>query len=144
LHLLLDDKECKEYTKAINKFKEAEKKNPDAKYVNRGTYFWVRKINEKEEEVQFYEVNERVAQHTIAEFKNSSSCAENPYFQKKISKQLVKDPVIVENRRVHIRGFLLIASTNPLIMYYHEGFGTYFSLIDQEKVNFLFLTLKIE
>ncbi len=102
--------------------------------MNRGTQFWVRKINEKEEEVQFYEVNQRVAQHTTAEFKNSSSCAENPYFQKKIAKQLIKDPAVIENRRIHVRAFLFIASTNPLIMFYHEGFGTYFAFIDNEKV----------
>eukprot|EP00924_Labyrinthula_sp_SR-Ha-C_P010026 snap_masked-scaffold_21-processed-gene-5.88-mRNA-1 protein AED:1.00 eAED:1.00 QI:0/-1/0/0/-1/1/1/0/461 len=56
-----------------------------------------------------------------------------------IAQRYVKDPVLIEGYKFDLRTYLLIGSTNPLVVFYHDGFirkaGTKFSLFDLGNAN---------
>ncbi len=100
----------------------------------RNTYYWVTK-DSSGQETQFYEINTRTADHILRENKENSTCSTNPYFKGKKIQELIKNPLIIDSKRVHLRAFLFIASTNPLIVYSNPGFVTYFPFLTTEEVH---------
>lgn len=105
-------------------------KQPNDRYES----YIMKKILVDDESIDYYEINQRVASNIVAEHEKNADCASNSYFKNKIARPFVENPLIANGNRVHMRSFMLVASSNPLIIYYKKGFFTSYPFLSQEQV----------
>lgn len=53
-------------------------------------------------------------------YSNGKLCGELP--EATVMQRYIADPLLLEGHKFDFRIYMLIASTNPLIVYYHDGF----------------------
>ena len=53
-------------------------------------------------------------------YKNGSECGNN--MSSIVLQKYIYNPLLLEGHKFDFRIYMLIASTNPLILYYHDGF----------------------
>ena len=136
MYSLADDDDCKEIVDELVKFKASGTviENFLPRTFLRDSYFWVRTAAIDGEEPEEYEVNEKIADKIIKEYGDNEKCSETEYFRGKSIQKIVQKPLLFDNKLVFIRAFLLIASTNPVIAFYREGFVTYLPLLEETRV----------
>lgn len=65
---------------------------------------------------------EGISVHSNMSFFNKNFALCNNNKEQFIVQEYLKNPLLVEKRKFDVRGFVLIASTNPYILFYHEGY----------------------
>lgn len=110
-----DETECREFFSIITSkaYEEAKKETPIQ---------FVRKINSGSHQGDGIHLLDQTLEDEIkVQFKNGALCdvlKQNSIMQKYISNTLT----VYDNNKFDFRIYVLIASTNPLIAFYHDGF----------------------
>ena len=54
------------------------------------------------------------------EYQNGSLCGS--IYKNIVMQRYISNPLLIEGHKFDFRIYMLVASTNPLIVYYHDGF----------------------
>ena len=106
--------QCKSFFEAIDtpEYRKLKKEN-GAAYVRKtlsanGTVEEIALVNDEEE------ANLRFA------YEDGKKCGN--LYVKNVLEAYVGNPLLINNKRFNIRAYMLIASTNPIVQYYHDGY----------------------
>jgi len=112
---LLNNKEqCLDFFKEIN---SAEYK---AARTNGKAIFTRRLMNNISSGEGIFLVNNHEEEHLRAFYRNGDGCGEIK--EKNLIQERVQNPLLIDKRFIEIKAFMLIASTNPVLAYYHDGY----------------------
>jgi len=133
--LALDDKEqCVEFFKHFNSEAYQQQKR------ERGGIVYFRKIGANAHQGQgVFPVNDKEEAKIRNQYKNGSMCGIDQ--TNNLMQYYIYNPLLVDGRKADFRVYFLIASTNPMIVYYNDGYFsismTKFEQNSTEKATFL-------
>ena len=112
--LLDDDESCREWFDYLNSDKYSKEKE-EKRIV------FIAKIASGSHRGNGVEVvNEELELNIRNFYKNGQNCGQQE--KNLIVQRYINNPLLVQNHKFDFRVYLMIASTNPLIVYYHDGF----------------------
>lgn len=130
IKLTLDKEECRQFFRELGseEYSAAKKKNT-INFIQKVSYGAHRGSgvvlldNQKESDIKKI-------------FDNGRKCGES-FSQSIVMQRYISDPLLFDGHKFDFRVYLLIASTNPLIAFYHDGFlrlALYYYKKDSEEV----------
>lgn len=84
-------------------------------------------------------MSKKKIEKSLPALKENIECSSVKELTNKITKRLIRNPLIIKNSMVHLRSYILVASTDPLIVYINPGFVTF---IKHEVKFYIILKLK--
>ena len=111
--VLLDKKECEDFFSVLNSPKYSQLKE-----VKRIVY--IRKLAQVHEGRGVQPVNDEEEAQLRATYQNGAKCGQ--IYEENIIQHYIHNPLLLHGNKFDFRMYLLVASTNPLISYYHDGF----------------------
>jgi len=110
---LKDKDQCLAFFKELN--------NTDHRDKNSVSYF--KKVDDpKIKDGKVFPVNLKEEENLKKTYKNGENCGKIK--TENVLQVAVAQPLLIDNRKFDIRAFMLVASTNPLMAYYHDGYLT--------------------
>jgi len=107
---LSNKKQCEDF---FAKLQDKDERNPDV--------FMKRKAVKSNGEEQFELINELEEQRLLTLYQDKKICGVRKSTEKHIIHKYVHNPMLLNGRKFNIRAYMLVASTNPVIAYYHDG-----------------------
>ncbi len=86
-----------------------------------GEVYMKRKAVKSNGEEQFELMNELEEQRLLTLYQDKKICGVRRSTQKHVIHRYVHNPMLLNGRKFNIRAYMLVASTNPVIAYYHDG-----------------------
>lgn len=131
IKLTLDKEECRQFFRELSseEYKTAKKKN---------IFYFIEKVSygahRSSGVVLFDNLQEAEIKKT---FDSGRKCGE-AFSQSIVMQKYISDPLLFDGHKFDFRVYLLIASTNPLIAFYHDGFlrlSLYYYKKDSDEVS---------
>jgi len=112
-YLMNEQSQCLEFFKVINspKYQELQKK------LN---VVFIRKVVGKHAGAGITPVDKQVEEAIRLHYKNGDRCGMDGKVV--LMQQFIPNPMLIHNKKSDFRLYMLVASTNPLIAFYHDGY----------------------
>jgi len=111
--VLSNEEQCKDFFREFTspKYEELKKQK---------SFAYFRKVSGVHRGLGVFPVNEEQEKYLIENYKNGTECGK--FTEANVMQNAITNSLLINGHKFHFRVYMFVASTNPLIAYYHDGY----------------------